>query len=92
MDIGLWAPAVLIFNFILGILLMVGVFSFMERRISLGAMGGIIVGTGLIYTQATLGEEMLRVSVTEMKLLVIAASLGAVVGVVGTVLVVKPDL
>jgi len=92
MDIGLWVPAVLILNFILGILLMVGVFSFMERRISLGAMGGIIVGTGLIYTQATLGEEMLRVTVTEMKLLVIAASLGAVVGVVGTVLVVEPDL
>ena len=92
MDIGLWVPAALILNFILGILLMVGVFSFMERRISLGAMGGIIVGTGLIYTQATLGEEMLRVSVTEMKLLVIAASLGAVVGVVGTVLVVEPDL
>ena len=92
MDIGLWVPAVLLLNFILGILLMVGVFSFMERRISLGAMGGIIVGTGLIYTQATLGEEMLRVSVTEMKLLVIAASLGAVVGVVGTVLVVEPDL
>ena len=92
MDIGLWVPAVLILNFILGILLMVGVLSFMERRISLGAMGGIIVGTGLIYTQATLGEEMLRVSVTEMKLLVIAASLGAVVGVVGTVLVVELDL
>lgn len=92
MDLGLWVPAVLILNFILGILLMVGVFSFMERRISLGATGGIIVGTGLIYTQATLGEEMLRVTVTEMKLLVIAASLGAVVGVVGTVLVVEPDL
>lgn len=92
MDIGLWVPAVLILNLILGILLMVGVFSFIERRISLGAMGGIIVGTGLIYTQATLGEEMLRVTVTEMKLLVIAASLGAVVGIVGTVLVVEPDL
>jgi hypothetical protein len=92
MDIVLWVPAVLILNFIFGILLMVGVFSFMERRVSLGAMGGIIVGTGLIYTQATLGEEMLRVSVSEMKLLVIAASLGAVVGVVGTVLVVEPDL
>lgn len=92
MDIGLWVLAVLILNLILGILLMVGVFSFMERRISLGAMGGIIVGTGLIYTQATLGEEMLRVTVSEMKLLVIAASLGAVVGVVGTVLVVEPDL
>lgn len=92
MNIGFWVPAVLVVNFTLGVLLMVGVFSFMERRISLGAVGGIIVGTGLIYTQATLGEEMLRVSVSEMKLLVIAASLGAVVGVVGTVLVIEPDL
>ena len=71
---------------------MIGVFSFMERRVSLGALGGIVVGTGVIYAQATLGEEMLQVTVGEMKLLVIAASLGAVIGVVGTVLAVEPDL
>jgi hypothetical protein len=34
----------------------------------------------------------LQVTVADMKLLVIAAALGAVLGVVGTVLVVEPDL
>jgi len=92
MNVTLWISAVLVLNLVLGVLLMIGVFSFMERRVSLGALGGIVVGTGVIYAQATLGEEMLRVTVGEMKLLVIAASLGAVIGVVGTVLVVEPDL
>jgi len=92
MNVTLWISAVLVLNLVLGVLLMIGVFSFMERRVSLGALSGIVVGTGVIYAQATLGEEMLRVTVGEMKLLVIAASLGAVIGVVGTVLVVEPDL
>jgi len=92
MNVALWIPAVLVLNLVLGGLLMIGVFSFMERRVSLGALGGIVVGTGVIYAQATLGEEMLQVTVGEMKLLVIAASLGAVIGVVGTVLAVEPDL
>lgn len=92
MNVTLWIPAVLVLNLVLGGVLMIGVFSFMERRVSLGALGGIVVGTGVIYAQATLGEEMLQVTVGEMKLLVIAASLGAVIGVVGTVLAVEPDL
>jgi hypothetical protein len=92
MNILLWTVAVLVGNLVLGALLLLGVFTFMERRVSLGALGGIVVGTGVIYGQATLGERLLQVSVGEMKLLVIAASLGAVLGVVGTVLVVEPDL
>ena len=46
----------------------------------------------MIYAQATLGEQYLQVTVSEMKILVIAAAIGAVLGVVGTVLVVKPEL
>ena len=82
----------LVLNLVLAGLSIIGVFSFMERRVSLGALGGIIVRTGVVYAQATLGEEMLQVTVGEMKLLVIAASIGAVTGVVGTVLAVEPDL
>lgn len=92
MNVTLWVGGVVILNLVLGALLMIGVFSFMERRVSLGALGGIVAGTGVIYAQATLGERMLQVTVGEMKILVIGACLGAVIGVVGTVLVVKPDL
>jgi hypothetical protein len=87
-----WYPAVLIANAIFGIVLMLGVFRFMEQNVSLGAIGGIAVGVGLVYAEATLGEDMFTVTVAEMKLLVIVAALGAVLGVVGTVLTVEPEL
>lgn len=87
-----WYPAVLIANAIFGIVLVLGVFKFMEKHVSLGAIGGILLGAGLIYVEATIGEQELVATVSEMKLLVIAAALGAVLGVVGTVLVVEPEL
>ncbi len=87
-----WLVGAFLLNLVLGIGLVLGVFTFMEHRVVLGATGGITTGTVLIYGQATLGERMLSVTVSEMKLLVIAAALGAVIGVVGTVLFVKPDL
>lgn len=92
MSVSLWTAGVFALNLLLGIGLMLGVYAFMERRVTLGAVTGVVIGTGLIYAQATLGEKWLQVTVSEMKLLVIAAAVGAVIGVVGTVLVVKPDL
>jgi len=87
-----WYPAVVVINVVIGILLVLGVFKFMERQVSLGAVGGIIVGAAVIYAEATLGEQTFTVTVSEMKLLVLAGALGAVVGVVGTVLVVEPEV
>jgi hypothetical protein len=92
MSVPLWIAGAFGVNLLAGIVLMIGVYSFMERQVTLGGVGGILAGTALIYAQATLGEQYLTVTVSEMKLLVIAAALGAVIGVVGTVLVVKPDL
>lgn len=87
-----WYPAVLIANMLLGVVLVLGVFKFMEKHVSLGAIGGTLLGAGLVYGQATVGEQELVATVAEMKLLVMAASLGAVLGVVGTVLVVEPEV
>jgi hypothetical protein len=69
-----------------------GVFELMERRISAGALAGILVGSSVVYAQATLGEQMLNPSIEGMKILVITAALGAVVGVVGTVLTFEPEI
>lgn len=88
----MWLGGVLITNLVLGALLVLGVFGLMERRIRAEAIGGILVGPGVVYAQATLGEQMLDPTVEGMKILVITAALGAVLGVVGTVLTVEPEI
>lgn len=87
-----WMAGVFVLNLAFGALLVLGAFGLMERRFGAGAVGGVFVGAGVIYAEATLGERWLEPTVGEMKLLVIAAALGAVLGVVGTVLTVEPEL
>jgi hypothetical protein len=87
-----WMAGVFVLNLVFGALLVVGAFGLMERRLGAGAIGGVLVGAGIVYAEATLGERMLDPTVGEMKLLVLAAAFGAVLGVVGTVLTVEPEL
>jgi hypothetical protein len=87
-----WMVGVLVLNLLFGTLLVLGAFKLMEWRLEVGALGGIAVGTAVVYAEATMGEQFLTVTVNEMKLLVIAAALGAVLGVVSTVIVVEPEL
>lgn len=79
-------------NLVLGIVMVTGVFKMMEQRVMAGAVGGVAVGTLVVYAEATFGEDLLSPTVNEMKLLVIAAALGAVLGVLGAVLVFEPEL
>jgi hypothetical protein len=71
----------------LSILWVIGVF---VVNVVLGTL--LVLGGATIWGEATLGEQYLDIGVPGMKNLVTAAALGAVIGVVGTVLVVEPDL
>lgn len=84
--------AVFLLNAVLGAVLVMGVFVVMERQFVVGALGGVIVGALVIYGEATYGEQLFVVSVQGMKLLVLAAALGAVLGVVATVATVEPEI
>ena len=86
-----WVVGVTILNVVAAGVLVLVMYSLMERHIGLGAFGAIGLGAALIYAEATLGEQMLTVTVSEMKILVIAAAVGAAVGVTATVLTVKPS-
>lgn len=88
----MWVAGVLVLNIVFGTLLVLGAFRLAEWQLEVGALGGIAVGTAVVYGEAMLGERLLTVTVSEMKLLVIAAALGAMLGVVGTVIVVEPEL
>ena len=87
-----WLVGVFVANVVLGSLLVLGVFAFMERHVTLGAVGGIALGAGVIWGEATLGQQIPGLGVPGMKNLVVVAALAAVIGVVGTVLVVEPEL
>lgn len=89
---GLELAAVLVLNAILGALLVLAVFTVMERQYAIGSFGGIALGAILIYGEATYGEHLFTVTVQGMKLLVLAAAIGAVVGVASTVVAVEPEL
>jgi hypothetical protein len=92
MTFALWLGGVFLANLVLGVVMVAAVFKMMEQRVMAGAIGGVVVGTAVIYTEATLGEDILAPTVAEMKLLVIAAALGAVLGVLGAMLVFEPEL
>lgn len=79
-------------NAVLGSLLVLAVFTFMERHVPAGAVAGILLGTAVIWVEATYGETFFEVGVPGMKNLVLTAALGAVVGVTATVLVFEPDI
>lgn len=92
MSITLWIGGAFVLNLLVGAVLVLGVYKLMEQRVAAGAFGGVLVGAAIIYAEATVGEEMLTVTVSEMKLLVLAAAAGAVLGVLGTLLVFEPEI
>lgn len=92
MSVTLWIGGAFTVNLLVGAALVAVAYKLMEQRIVVGAFGSVAIGTAVIYTEATVGEEMLTVTVGEMKLLVIAAAVGAVLGVLGTLLVFEPEL
>jgi len=92
MSVTLWIGGAFLLNLLVGAVLVAGVYKLMEQRVVMGAFGGVAIGTAVIYAEATLGERMLVVTVGEMKLLVLAAAAGSVLGVLGTMLVFKPEL
>lgn len=92
MTVTPWIAGAFLANLVIGAGLVVGVYTLMERQIAVGAVGGLAVGAGVIYAQATVGEQWLSPTVAEMKLLVLAAAVGAVGGVLGAVLVFEPEL
>lgn len=93
MSIGtLEIAGVFVLNGVLGALLVLAVFVVIERQFAIGAFSGTALGGALIYAQATYGERLLTVTVQGMKLLVLAAAMGAVIGVITTVMAVKPEI
>lgn len=87
-----WIAGASLINVVAAAALVLLVYKLMESHVGLAAFVGIGLAAAVIYVEATLGEQLFTVTVSEMKLLVLAAAIGAAVGVTGTVLLVKPEL
>lgn len=88
------APMLMVFiiNAVLGLALVVSVYRFMESRIVLGAVAGLVLGAAIIVAEVNLGELVFDLTYDEMRVLASTAAVGGVTGVTGTTLILKPSL
>jgi hypothetical protein len=93
MALGIWSMGLaLSVNLALGVVLVLGIFTLMEQRILLGAVGGLVLGAAIVYGEITLGAQMYTLNFSEKRLIAVLAGIGAALGISGTMLVLKPDI
>lgn len=81
----------LVGNLVLGAGAVLIAYKLLETSVRLGAIGSTTLGIVAIGAQWRIGEQLLVVTVDEMKVLVALAAVGAVAGIVGTMLTVRPE-
>jgi len=93
MALGLPAMALAVLaNVAVGVGLVLGVYHLMERRILYGSVGGLILGAVIVYTEATLGAQLFDLTFAEKRLLIVLAGVGAALGLVATLSLLKPEI
>jgi len=82
----------LVANLAVGVGLVLGVYKLMEQRIVYGAVAGLALGAVVVYGEATVGAQLFDLTFDEKRLLVMVAGVGAALGIVGTLSLVKPEI
>lgn len=93
MALELWAIGVaFVANIVVGAVLVLAVYGLMERRLALGVLGGLLLGALIVWTQATVGEQLFDLTFEEKRNLIVTAGIGAALGLVGTMITFKPEI
>jgi hypothetical protein len=93
MTLELWAFGLALgANLLVGAVLVFAVYGLMEQRLVLGAVGGLILGAVIVWTQATIGEMLWDLTFEEKRNIIVVAGIGAALGLVGTMTVFKPEI
>jgi len=93
MALELWAIGVAFAaNVVVGAGLVFAVYGLMERRLVLGVLGGLLLGALIVWTQATVGEQLFNLTFEEKRNLIVTAGIGAALGLVGTMITFKPEI
>ncbi|ERH10380.1 MAG: hypothetical protein J07HX64_02153 [halophilic archaeon J07HX64] len=94
MTIELWAFGLAFgANLVIGAVMVFTAYGLMERHVFLGAVGGLALGAVIVGAQATAGNMIWdNLAFTAKRNLIVAAGIGAALGLVGTMMTVKPEL
>jgi hypothetical protein len=64
----------------------------MERRIALGAVGGLVLAAVVVYGEATVGRQMFDLTFNEKRTIIMVAGVGAALGITGALMTFKPEI
>jgi drug/metabolite transporter (DMT)-like permease len=93
MTVELWAFGLAFgANLVIGAVMVFVAYGLMERHVLLGAVGGLALGAIIVWVQATAGQMMWDLAFEGKRNLVVTAGIGAALGLVGTMMTVKPEL
>jgi hypothetical protein len=84
--------AVFAINVLLGIGLVLGVYRLLEYHGLLGAVGGVVLGGVVLAVESSVGRRLWDLAVPAIETLVLAAAIGAIGGIVATVVTVRPSV
>ena len=76
----------------LGVVGTLAVYKALERNWMYGWLFSLGLAGTTVYAEWKLGEELFYVTVAEQKVLVVTAVIGALVGILSTVVMTKPDI
>jgi hypothetical protein len=79
-------------NLVVAIGFVVVTYTLMERRLVLGAIGGLALGALIVWAQATVGEMLWTLTFEQRRNLIVVAGVGAGLGIVGTLMTLKPEI
>jgi cytosine/uracil/thiamine/allantoin permease len=77
---------------VLGVVGTLAVYKALERNWMYGWLFSLGLAGATVYAEWKLGEELFYVTVAEQKVLVVTAVIGALVGILSTVILTKPDI
>lgn len=94
MTVELWAFGLAFgANLVIGAVMVLLAYGLMERHVLLGAVGGLALGAAIVGVQATAGNMMWDgLAFAAKRNLIVAAGVGAALGIVGTMMTVRPEL
>lgn len=79
-------------NLIIGVALVLIIYRLMEVRISVAIIGGLVLAAIIVVSQAIVGEQMFTLNFEERVSMIVVAGLGAMLGIAGTMSLLKPDI